>query len=72
MMPEGPQVSYDCGKLGVAVFIRACDACGWFVTADATIRASDDGLIPDANATCSRCGRTRMEFLGWFTEEELE
>lgn len=56
------RVSYE----GGAVFVPVCETCGRFVKADTTIRVHDwHGLSKDPNATCKKCGRTRMLFEGF-------
>lgn len=53
---------------GGALFVPVCEKCGCFVKADSTVRVSE-GLGLDEkspNATCSRCGRTRMLFEGFY------
>ena len=57
------RVSYD----GGAVFVPVCVRCGRFVKPDDKILTTYDGLGIDKrpNATCSKCGRTRMLFEGF-------
>lgn len=50
---------------GGATFVPTCMDCHRFVTPDETIRVGDGGLHPGPNATCSKCGRTRMHFEGF-------
>lgn len=66
--PDTRRVSYPCGdNFGTAVFVPVCEECCRFVKADDTIAVSEiNGLNPKNNATCSRCGRTRMLFEGFF------
>ena len=52
----------DCGQM---LFIPVCEKCGRFVKADATVTGRGDGAIIGHNATCKKCGRTRMLFEGW-------
>ena len=49
-----------------AVFIPVCEKCGKFVKADADIQVNDNGLKDEPNATCKKCGRTKMLFEGFF------
>jgi len=65
---DGPFQNYDCGEdTGTAVFVRVCEKCGRFVKADETVLVGRDaGLSKELNATCSRCGRTHMLFMGFF------
>ena len=48
-----------------ATFVPVCMACHRYVKPDASVLLSDAGLHPGSNATCSRCGRTRMHFEGF-------
>lgn len=58
---------YDCEDIGQAVFIPKCMICGRFVKADDTIKVNDmTGLKNQSNATCSKCGRIKMIFEGFF------
>lgn len=55
--------------LGGATFVPVCEKCGRYVKADDIIRASEgQGLSPETNATCAKCGRTRMIFEGFMEE----
>jgi hypothetical protein len=63
---ETPLVQY-----GSACFERVCPVCRRFVKADDTAMICEGygGLTDDkrpANATCSKCGRVTMGFVGWF------
>jgi hypothetical protein len=52
---------------GGATFVPVCETCGRFVKADETIQVSDGLGLKDApNATCSKCGRTKMLFEGFY------
>jgi len=42
-------------------FERVCPKCGRYVKADSTTSV----LGKEPNATCSRCGRVRMDMVGW-------
>lgn len=55
------RIEYEDG----AVFVPVCEACCRFVKADETIKSNEFGLHPGPNATCSKCGRTRMVFEGY-------
>jgi hypothetical protein len=63
-MSELRLVSYeDCG----ATFAPTCPVCGRFVKADATILANADGYYKEQpNATCKKCGRVEMPFVGYY------
>jgi hypothetical protein len=51
---------------GGATFIPVCERCGRFVKADEEVWVSEGaGLSDRPNATCSKCGRTRMLFVGF-------
>ncbi len=58
-----PTISYGSEEDGSKVFVRVCPNCGRFVKADKECFVNDDSK---ANATCKRCGRVRMDDLGWF------
>jgi len=59
---ESNWITYD----GGATFIRVCNKCGRFVKADRTIKVNESvGLSKDANADCTKCGRTHMLFQGF-------
>lgn len=60
------RIVYAAGENGDAVFVPVCEKCGRFVKADETIKINCDGLSDEPNATCSRCGRVRMIFEGFF------
>ena len=47
-----------------ATFVPVCQTCGRFVLADETVKYSEI-WGPVANATCARCGRTKMIFEGF-------
>ena len=49
-----------------ATFVPVCCKCGRFVKADETVTFNGLGEYVDKeNATCSKCGRTRMLFEGF-------
>lgn len=59
---EGPYQSYD----GGATFIRRCVKCNLFVKADRRVFVNEEtGLKKQPNATCRKCGRTEMLFVGF-------
>jgi hypothetical protein len=51
---------------GGITFARHCEICGRFVKADKTIMASEMSISDEPNATCKKCGRTHMIFLGYY------
>lgn len=54
---------------GGATFIRRCEKCGRIVKANPTISVNEiHGLADKPNATCKKCGPTKMNFLGFFDE----
>lgn len=56
------RISYE----GGAVFVPVCQTCGRFVRADKTVLVNDcTGLKNQPNASCSKCGRTKMVFEGF-------
>jgi hypothetical protein len=51
---------------GGAMFISKCK-CGRYVKADKTIETNDMvGLKEQPNATCKKCGRVKMNFIGFY------
>ena len=49
-----------------ATFVPVCEKCGRFVKADKSIFINyEDGLKDCPNATCRKCGRTKMIFEGF-------
>ena len=55
-------LQYDDG----ATFVRRCEKCCRFVRADEIIYTNEEcGLKNAHNATCSKCGRTKMIFMGF-------
>ncbi len=51
---------------GGAAFEARCACCGRFVKPAKEIKINEvRGLHPGPNATCSKCGRTRMLFFGF-------
>lgn len=60
--PETRRVQYE----GGAIFVPVCMTCHRYVKPDETIRTNERGLHPGPNATCSKCGRTRMHFEGFY------
>ena len=49
-----------------AVFAPVCEKCKRFVKADAEVLFNGFGeLVDQPNATCARCGRTKMLFEGF-------
>ena len=49
-----------------AYFIPVCEICNRFVKPDESVRINDSkGLADEPNATCSKCGRTKMLFEGF-------
>lgn len=59
---DGPYQCYD----GGATFVRRCSKCCRFVRPDPTILVNEETGLKDApNATCRKCGRTQMDFVGF-------
>ena len=48
-----------------ATFVRRCEKCFRFVKADEKITFRGNGELVGDNATCSKCGRTKMIFEGF-------
>lgn len=56
------RVCYESGP----IFIPVCEKCGRFVKSDETILINEEeGLKNQPNATCKKCGRTKMLFEGF-------
>lgn len=55
-----PWLQYE-GEDG-ATFVRRCEKCYRFVKADEEVFVNDR---EKDNATCSKCGRTKMIFIGY-------
>lgn len=53
------RVVYDFKGNGELVFVPVCEKCGRFVKADETMSMKKH-YDKKPNATCSKCGRTRM------------
>ena len=50
-----------------ATFIPVCEKCCRFVKADETVKFTyESGPVVQPNATCSKCGRTKMIFEGYY------
>ena len=66
--PDGPYQSYA----GGALYCRRCPTCGRIVEADESILINglDEVVDEGSNATCRKCGRVQMEFLGWYEEAQ--
>jgi RNase P subunit RPR2 len=52
--------------MGTAEFIPKCEKCNKYIKPDGSIQVNYDGLKDQPNATCKKCGRTKMLFLGFF------
>lgn len=66
--PEVRLVGYgnDEDDIGRAVFTPVCPICRRFVKADKSITVNHNGEFKEtANATCSKCGRVEMPFMGY-------
>ncbi len=48
-----------------ATFIPVCETCYRYVKPDESVLINDTGLSKECNATCKKCGRTRMLFEGF-------
>lgn len=60
---ESPRIVYGDGMQ----FVRVCSKCGRFVKADPSVMIRNETLADVPNATCSKCGRVKMIFEGWFS-----
>jgi len=61
------RISYS----GGAIFVPVCEKCGRYVKAYLFIRINGLGQLSQGpNAHCSKCGKTRMIFEGFFEEEQ--
>jgi hypothetical protein len=64
---ERNYIQYDGGDLGQMLFVRRCPVCMRFVKPDLSVYANDScGLKDKPNATCSKHGRVKMIFGGFF------
>ena len=65
-----PYFSYVLGTGGLATYMRVCPDCGRFVKADETAVfcgcPGEEETVSEPNATCKRCGRVEMPFMGFF------
>ncbi len=62
MMEKERLITYE----GGATFVPKC-GCGMYVKADKTIETNYiTGLKDKPNATCKKCGRTKMNFIGFY------
>lgn len=60
--PNTRRVVYENGM----TFVPVCERCGRFVVSDFAIPCSyANDLLDEPNATCSKCGRTKMLFEGF-------
>ncbi len=51
---------------GGAQFVPVCKKCGRYVKSDKSIFIDEEnGLKDQPNATCTKCGRTKMIFEGF-------
>lgn len=58
------RIQYEDG----ATFVPVCQTCNRFVKPYETILVNEEtGLKDEPNATCSKCGATKMIFEGFFT-----
>ncbi len=49
-----------------ATFVPVCQKCGRYVKAHNIIKSNDEvGLEDEPNATCTKCGETKMIFEGF-------
>jgi hypothetical protein len=61
--PNAPWISYE----GGATFVRVCENCSRFVKSDDEVTWTNlFGLKDCPNATCKKCGRTKMIFVGFY------
>lgn len=60
-------------RYGELQFVPICEKCGRFIKPDDTIFVNGfDQLKDQPNATCSKCGRTKMIFEGFFEMRLIE
>lgn len=65
MTEQRPMVGYDTDGDGPATFERSCPKCGRLVRADENVTVDGRGQPVGDNATCKRCGRVAMPFVGY-------
>jgi len=59
------RITYGEGEYEGATFVQVCERCGRFVKADKMMRFQGGTLADRPNATCTKCGRTKMIFEGF-------
>lgn len=59
------RISYGGDDDGRAVFVPVCVKCARFVKAYPKINYNCKGLKDEPNATCKKCGPTKMLFEGF-------
>ena len=64
-MSDEPTIRYGDGEFEGMTFVRRCSKCSRFVKADDVIKINFEGQPIADNATCARCGRTSMLFVGY-------
>ena len=47
-------------------FVRRCETCNRFVKPCKRVKVDGQGQPRGNNATCRKCGRTRMLFIGYY------
>ena len=63
-----PTIAYDSPDQGMLqLWYRVCPNCGRYVKADDYTRIPEYQR-DEPNATCTKCGRVKMPFAGWFEE----
>jgi len=65
---EGPPtITYgdEADEFGAATFARVCPTCGRYLTPDPLVTFDGRGQPRGETATCSRCGRVAMPFVGY-------
>jgi len=61
-----PDPGGENGDWGNTIFVPVCEKCRRFVKPDDSILLNYQGLIDQPNATCVKCGRTKMIFEGFY------
>jgi uncharacterized protein with PIN domain len=59
---ESPLITFGDGM----TFERRCEKCNRFVKPFKRVKVDGQGQPKGNNATCRKCGRTRMLFIGYY------
>ena len=68
---EGPLRCWDFEDIGMACFIPRCPKCQRFVRAHTPPEANVEKLVRHAGGLCPKHGMVALEFVGWFSRDEM-